>query len=215
MKRFAIVLAGSGVYDGSEIHETTLSMYAIASKGATYELFAPDIEQHHVVNHITGDEMPEKRNVLIESARIARGQIKDLKEFQAKDFDAILFPGGFGVAKNLCDFAINGAECHIEHEVERSIRSMHEQKKPIGALCISPVLLARLIPDVKLTIGQDKGTLQAIEKMGAKHQETTHGELVIDEKNKIITTPCYMLDANIKQIGEGAFNIVEALLAML
>ena len=145
MKRFAIVLAGSGVYDGSEIHETTLSMYAIASKGATYELFAPDIEQHHVVNHITGDEMPEKRNVLIESARIARGQIKDLKEFQAKDFDAILFPGGFGVAKNLCDFAINGAECHVEHEVERSIRSMHEQKKPIGALCISPVLLARLI----------------------------------------------------------------------
>jgi enhancing lycopene biosynthesis protein 2 len=215
MKRFAIVLAGSGVYDGSEIHEATLSMYAVASKGATYELFAPDIDQHHVINHLTGEEMPEKRNVLIESARIARGQIKDLKEFQAKDFDALLFPGGFGAAKNLCDFAIKGVDCHIEHEVERSIRSMHEQNKPIGAICISPVLLARLLPDVELTIGQDKGTLQAIEKMGAKHKETTHGELVIDQKNKVVTTPCYMLDANIKQIGDGAFNIVEAMLSML
>jgi len=215
MKRFAIVLAGSGVYDGSEIHETTLSMYAIASKGATYELFAPNMEQHHVINHLTGEEMPEKRNVLIESARIARGEIKDLKEFQAKNFDALLFPGGFGAAKNLCDFAFKGAECQIEHEVERSIRSMHEQKKPIGALCISPVLIARLLPNAELTIGQDKDTLEAIEKMGATHKETTHSEVIIDAKNKVVTTPCYMLDANIKQIGDGANHAVEAILSML
>ncbi|MGM0549813.1 MAG: isoprenoid biosynthesis glyoxalase ElbB [Bacteroidota bacterium] len=215
MKRFAIVLAGSGVYDGSEIHEATLSMYAIATKGATYELFAPNIEQHHVINHLTGEEMPEKRNVLVESARIARGEIKDLKEFQAKNFDALLFPGGFGAAKNLSDFAIKGIDCQIEHEVERSIRSMHEQQKPIGALCISPVLVARLLPDVELTIGQDKGTLEAIEKMGATHKETTHGQVVIDKKNKVVTTPCYMLDANIKQIGDGANHAVEAILSML
>ncbi|MFO7939179.1 MAG: isoprenoid biosynthesis glyoxalase ElbB [Bacteroidales bacterium] len=215
MKRFAIVLAGSGVYDGSEIHEATLSMYAIATKGATYELFAPNIEQHHVINHLTGEEMPEKRNVLVESARIARGEIKDLKEFQAKNFDALLFPGGFGAAKNLSDFAIKGIDCQIEHEVERSIRSMHEQQKPIGALCISPVLVARLLPDVELTIGQDKGTLEAIEKMGATHKETTHGQVVIDKKNKVVTTPCYMLDANIKQIGDGANHAVEAILSLL
>jgi len=126
-----------------------------------------------------------------------------------------LFPGGFGAAKNLCDFAFKGAECQIEHEVERSIRSMHEQKKPIGALCISPVLIARLLPNAELTIGQDKDTLEAIEKMGATHKETTHSEVIIDAKNKVVTTPCYMLDANIKQIGDGANHAVEAILSML
>ncbi len=215
MKKFAVVLAGCGVFDGAEIHEATLSMYAIKKQGADYKLFAPDVDQHHVVNHITGDEMNEKRNVLIESARIARGNIQPLSEFKAEDFDAILFPGGFGVAKNLCTFAIDGPDCTVNPEVERAMQSMHKAGKPIAALCISPVLLAKIFGDVELTIGQDKDTAAAVEKLGARHKTTNHGEVIIDAKNNIYTTPCYMLDANIVEIGEGAENIVRAVLKTL
>ncbi len=215
MKKIAVVLAGNGVFDGAEIHEATLTLYAISKNNAIYEIFAPDIKQHHVINHITGEEMPETRNVLVEASRIARGKIKNLAEFKARDFDALIFPGGFGVAKNLCSFAFDGDECHINHDVEKAIRSMIEQEKPIGALCIAPVLLSKILGDVELTIGQDKGTAEAIKKMGSHHIETTHGEIVVDKKYKIVTTPCYMLDANINQIGEGAFNIVKAILELV
>jgi len=215
MKKIAVVLAGNGVFDGAEIHEATLTLYAISKNNATYEIFAPNIKQHHVINHITGEEMPEERNVLIEASRIARGKIKNLVEFKASDFDALIFPGGYGVAKNLCSFAFEGDECSVNNNVEKAIRSMVEQGKPIGALCIAPVLLSKILGDVELTIGQDKATAEAIKKMGSTHTETTHGEVVIDEKYKIITTPCYMLDANIGQIGEGAFNIVKAILKLI
>jgi len=200
MKKFAIVLSGCGVFDGSEIHEATLTMLAIMKQGAIYEIFAPDIEQHHVINHITGEEMKEKRNVLIESARIARGAIRDLSEYDPSQFDALIFPGGFGAAKNLSDFAFSGENCMINHDVEKAILKTSGKNKPVGALCISPVILAKIFGDVELTIGQDKGTAEAIEKMGATHIKTTHGEVIIDEKNNLFTTPCYMLDANIVQI---------------
>lgn len=215
MKKIAVVLAGCGVFDGAEIHEATLTLYSIVKNGGMYEIFAPDIEQHHVINHITGQEMPEKRNVLIESARIARGRIKSLSEFKAKDFDALIFPGGFGVAKNLCSFAFDGANCKVNHDVEKAIRSMAEQNKPIGALCISPVLLAKVLGKVEITTGQDRNTSDAVKKMGATHTETTHGEIVIDKKNKLVTTPCYMLDAHIGQIGDGANNLVKAVFEMI
>lgn len=215
MKKIAVILSGSGVFDGAEIHEATLTMYSIAKNGASYEIFAPDIEQHHVINHITGEEMPEKRNVLIESARIARGNIKDLSEFKAKDFDALILPGGFGAAKNLSTFAFDGADCSVNLDVEKAIRAMLEQNKPIGALCIAPVILAKILGDVELTIGQDKGTADAVKNMGANHKDTTHGEVVIDNKYKIATTPCYMLDATIAQIGDGAQNIVKAVLDLM
>jgi enhancing lycopene biosynthesis protein 2 len=212
MKKIAIVLAGNGVFDGAEIQEATLTMYSIVKNGATYEIFAPNIEHHHVINHITGEEMSEKRNVLVEAARIARGKISDLAEFKASNFDALIFPGGFGVAKNLCSFAFDGIECTINSEVENAIKNMIELKKPIGALCIAPVLLAKILKNVELTIGQDKDTAQAINAMGSKHIDTNHGELVIDENYKIITTPCYMLDANISQIADGANNVVKTIL---
>ncbi|MDY6800589.1 MAG: isoprenoid biosynthesis glyoxalase ElbB [Bacteroidota bacterium] len=215
MKKIAVVLAGNGVLDGSEIHEATLTLYSIVKNGANYEIFAPNIDQHHVINHLTGDEMKEKRNVLIEAARIARGKINDLKNFNAGDFDAIIFPGGFGVAKNLCTFAFDGTNCKVNLDVEKAIRSMHERKKPIGALCISPVLIAKVLGDIEVTIGQDKDTAKAINEMGAKHKDTTHGEIIVDEKNKIVTTPCYMLDANIGQIGDGANNIVKKIVEMI
>lgn len=212
MKKFAIVLSGCGVFDGAEIHEATLTMLAIMKQGAQYEIFAPDIKQHHVINHITGDEMPEERNVLIESARIARGQIKDLKLYDPNNFDGLIFPGGFGAAKNLCDFAFNGADCSVIPDVENAILKTAGKNKPIGALCISPVIFAKVFEEVEVTIGQDAGTAEAIEKLGGTHINTNHGEVIFDEKNNLYTTPCYMLDANILDIARGASNIVKAML---
>lgn len=214
MKKIAVVLSGNGVFDGAEIHEATLTLYSIAKHNATYEIFAPNMDQHHVINHITGEEMQEKRNVLIESARIARGKIADLATFKPKDFDALIFPGGFGVAKNLCSFAFDGVDCQVNKDVEKAIRGMVEQKKPVGALCIAPVLFAKILGEIDLTIGQDKATADAVKAMGAHHKETTHGEVIIDEKYKLVTTPCYMLDASIAQIGEGANNLVKAIIEM-
>ena len=215
MQKFAVVLSGNGVFDGAEIHEAILTLYAIAKKGAAYEIFAPDIPQHHVINHMTGEEMNETRNVLVESARIARGKIKALSEFSGKDFDALVFPGGFGAAKNLSTFAFDGADCSINADVENAIKEMIGLGKPVGALCIAPVILAKILGDVELTIGQDRETAEAVQKMGATHTETGHGEVVVDEKHKVVTTPCYMLDATIVQIGEGAENVVDALLKLM
>jgi len=215
MKKFAVILSGSGVFDGAEIHEATLSMYAIKKQGADYGVFAPDIMQHHVINHITGEEMPEARNVLVESARIARGKIQPLSKFNPAEFDALLFPGGFGAAKNLSTFAFDGPDCKVNADVEKAVMQIHNAGKPIGALCIAPVLLAKILGKGQLTIGQDKGTAGAIEKLGATHKNTGHGEVVFDKENKLFTTPCYMLDANIAQIGDGAENIVKAMLEYL
>jgi enhancing lycopene biosynthesis protein 2 len=214
MKKIAVVLSGNGVYDGSEIHEATLTLLAIARKGAKYQCFAPNVDQAHVVNHLTGEEMPGKRNVLVEAARIARGDIKPLSEYKAEDFDAIVFPGGFGAAKNLCTFAFDGEDCTVNPDVEKAVRETVTAEKPIGALCISPVIITKVLGDVKVTIGQDEGTLQAIEKMGGVHEKTSHGQIVTDEKYKVVTTPCYMLDASIDQIADGAENVVGKILEM-
>jgi enhancing lycopene biosynthesis protein 2 len=214
MKKVAIVLAGSGVYDGAEIQETTMTMLAVDQAGVDSQCFAPDIDQMHVVNHFTGKEMQESRNVLVEAARIARGNVKALDELQMKDFDAVIFPGGFGVAKNLCTFAVDGPECTVDQEVERVIKEAHQMKKPIAALCVSPVLIARVLKGVNVTIGSDADTIAAIGKLGATHVETTHAEVIVDKENKVLTTPCYMLDATISQIHDGAQAIVKQLAEM-
>jgi enhancing lycopene biosynthesis protein 2 len=214
MKKIAVVLAGCGVFDGAEIHEATLTLLSIARNGAEYQCFAPDINQAHVINHITGEEMPEKRNVMIEAARIARGNIKPLCEYSPADYDAIIFPGGFGVAKNLCSFAFDGADCFVNSETEKAIRDTVVAEKPIGALCISPALITKVLGDVEVTIGEDAGTSEAIKTMGGIHVQTTHGEIVVDEKYKVITTPCYMLNATIDQIATGAENAVKKLLEL-
>ncbi|MCF8302822.1 MAG: isoprenoid biosynthesis glyoxalase ElbB [Bacteroidales bacterium] len=212
MKKFAMILSGSGVFDGAEIHESTLTMLAIKRQGADYEIFAPDITQHHVVNHITGEEMDEKRNVLIEAARIARGDIKEIGQLDANDFDALIMPGGFGAAKNLSTFAIDGENLKVNPGVEKAVKAFIDQKKPVGALCISPVIIGKLLGDVELTIGSDQSTAEALQKMGATHKQTTHGQVIRDSKYNVFTTPCYMLDANILQIEEGANNVVKAML---
>ena len=214
MKKIAVVLSGCGVYDGAEIHEATLSLLAIANEGASYSIFAPNINQHHVINHLTGEELPETRNVLVESARIARGNISDLKNYNPDDFDALLLPGGFGAAKNLSSFAFEGPECTVNPEVENAVVNTSKAQKPIGALCITPAVIVKILNDAKVTIGQDSGTANAIEMMGGTHVNTTHGEIVVDEKYKLITTPCYMLDANIVQIAKGAENVVKKIIEL-
>lgn len=214
-KKIAVILSGCGVYDGAEIHEAVMTMLAIKKLGAEYTLFAPDSDQHHVINHITGDEMPEKRNVMVEAARIARGAIHPLSEYNAIDFDALMLPGGFGAAKNLSSFAFDGPNCTVESETQRSIKETHAAGKPIGALCIAPAIVAKVLGAIQVTIGQDKGTADAIEAMGAQHEETNHGQVLIDQTNKIATTPCYMLDANILQIAEGAENVTKAVIEMM
>lgn len=214
-KKIALVLSGSGVYDGSEIHEATLSMYYLSHYGLTYEIFAPDVNQYHVINHLTGEEMNETRNVLIESARIARGKISDLKKYKADSFDGLYFPGGFGAAKNLSDWAIKGPEFSVNEDVKRAVKETVSAGKPVVMLCISPVIAARLFKDVELTIGDEEPTIKALESIGVRHKETTHGEVVVDQKYKIITTPCYMLDATIDQIGTGAENAVKKLMEMI
>ncbi|CAA7620034.1 isoprenoid biosynthesis glyoxalase ElbB [Magnetospirillum sp. UT-4] len=211
---FAVILSGCGVHDGSEIHEAVLALLAIDRAGAAYQCFAPDIAQHDVVNHLTGQPMAESRNALVESARIARGRIKPLAALDAAGFDGLLLPGGFGAAKTLSTFAADGGDCRVEPEVERAIRAMHAAGKPIGALCIAPAVLARVLPGAELTIGSDAGTAAAIEQMGGRHRTAGHGEVVVDRAARVATSPCYMLDASIGQIAEGAAAVVAAMMEM-
>ncbi len=212
MKKFAVILAGCGSLDGSEIHESVMTLLAIDKLGASYKIFAPDINQHHVMNHYKKRPTDETRNILVEAARIARCDIQALSEFRASDFDALVLPGGFGVAKNLCTYAFDGAGMKVIPEVEAALRAVKDQGKPIGALCIAPVILAKVFGNVTLTIGKDETTEKHIESMGAKNIRTGHGDVVVDEENKLFTTPCYMLDARISHIAEGAENLIKAML---
>ena len=186
-KRFAIIVGGCGHRDGSEIHETTMTMLAVIEHGCTYQMFAPNRNQHHVINHLTGEEMPESRNMLVEAARIARGQIQPLEDFHVEDFDAVLFPGGFGVAKNFFTYAFQGADCQVDKQIAQLIKDIHKAGKPIGALCIAPVLLAKVLKDITITVGNDENTAKDVVKMGGKNINTVSGEVISDKENK---SPC-------------------------
>lgn len=214
MKKFAVVLSGCGVYDGAEIHEAVLTMLAIQKFGAIYDIFAPDIMQHHVINHITGEEMNEKRNVLIESARIARGKIKTLTEFDPSGYDALVFPGGYGAAKNLSDYAFTGEGVKVIDVVAEAVKKMHSAGKPVGALCIAPVILAKVLGNIEITIGSDAGTALHVQKLGATHKNTMATEVIVDVKNKICSTPCYMVANDIYQVSLGAENLIKAMLEL-
>ncbi|MEO0036633.1 MAG: isoprenoid biosynthesis protein with amidotransferase-like domain, partial [Pseudomonadota bacterium] len=185
--RFAVILSGCGVFDGSEIHEAVLTLLAIDRLGGRYRCYAPDRPQMHVVNHLSGQVAPgESRNVLVESARIARGQIADLATFDPAETDALILPGGFGAAKNLSSFATEGAACTVDPGVERAVRAMVAAGKPVGALCIAPAVLARILGDgVELTIGEDPATAAAIEAAGARHCVAGRAEVVVDRARKV------------------------------
>ncbi|GAM09555.1 enhancing lycopene biosynthesis protein 2 [Geobacter sp. OR-1] len=216
-KRIGVVLSGCGVFDGSEIHEAVCTLLAINRNGAEAVCMAPDIELSEV-NHLTGQETGAKRNVLVESARIARGKITNIAEVKAGDLDALVFPGGFGAAKNLCNFAARGAGAAIQPDVARLMKEMAAAKKPIGAICIAPALVAATLGKEyapKLTIGNDSGTAAAINQTGSSHVDCPVTELVIDRDNKIVSTPAYMLANNISEAAEGIEKAVKAVIELI
>ena len=210
--KFAIILSGCGVYDGAEIHETVATMIALRKNNADYQCFAPNRRQYHVVNHLTGAEVGEERNILEESARLARGKIKEIAEYKPEDFDGLIFPGGFGVAKNLCNYAIKGADCELFPDVIKAIQDTVDAKKTIGAECITPAMMAAYLDGATVTIGNDKETAAHIQQMGGFHVETQHNGVVYDPKYNLYTTPCYMLGNDILEIYESAEALVKALI---
>jgi enhancing lycopene biosynthesis protein 2 len=217
MKKIGVVLSGCGVRDGSEIHEAVITLLAIDRNGAKAVCFAPDMELNEV-NHVSMTETGAKRNVLVESARIARGEISDIKKASASDLDAIVFPGGFGAAKNLCSFATEGDKGTVQPDVLRLVREMAKAKKPICAICIAPGMISlalgkQLSP--QLTIGNDKGTAQAISATGSKHVDCAVDDCVIDRENLVVTTPAYMLAGRISEAAAGIEKAIKATLELI
>jgi len=215
-KTIGVLLSGCGVYDGAEVHEAVLTLLALDRAGADIVCMAPDVAQMHVINHLTGEESGETRNVLVESARIARGAIRNLKDVSAADLDGLIIPGGFGAAKNLSDFAVKGAQAEVNPEVKRIISEMSAAGKPVGAICIAPATLTRAIAErhPEVTIGNDVGTAAAIESMGGRHQACTVDTIHVDKANRIVTTPAYMLGPGIKDVAVGIEKLVTQVMAM-
>ena len=215
--KVGVVLSGCGVFDGSEIYESVVTLLALDRAGAEAVVAAPDVELD-VVDHYTGGATGEKRNVLVESARIVRGQIKPLAQLGEGEIDALIFPGGFGAAKNLCDFALKGAEATAIPEVARIVREVHEAGKPIGAICIAPAILATVFEGEEfsptITIGDDEGTAAGLAAKGATHADCPVREFVVDEANKLVTTPAYMLAERVDEAAEGIEKLVAEVLRM-
>jgi enhancing lycopene biosynthesis protein 2 len=221
MARVAVVLSGCGVFDGSEIHEAVSVLLHLSRHGAEVRCFAPDIQQP-AINHLTHKPESSPRNVLVESARIARGKIEPLAKLRAANFDALIFPGGFGAAKNLCDFATHAANCSVNPDVERVIKEFHSAAKPVGMCCIAPVIAARVLgkakggPGVEVTIGNDAGTADAIAKMGSRNVAKPVTEAHVDEKHHLVTAPAYMYgDAPVHQVYEGIGAMIDSVMASL
>lgn len=216
MAKVGVILAGCGHRDGAEIREAVFTLLALEKAGLDYECFAPDIDQRDVVDHLTGEPVKgEHRNVLREAARIARGQVRATDAAKASDLDGLVIPGGYGAAKNLCDFAVAGPDCTVEPSVATLIRETHAQGKPIGFVCIAPTLAARLIPGARLTIGKDAATAEAIEKMGAQHVECFSDSFVADDDQRVLSTPAYMCNASLPQIASGIEGMVRRLGEMI
>ncbi|MBK5517817.1 isoprenoid biosynthesis glyoxalase ElbB [Pseudomonas sp. TH10] len=214
-KKVAVILSGSGVYDGAEIHESVITLLRLDQRGAQVQCFAPNIAQLHVINHLTGEEMPESRNVLVESARIARGNIKDIREADVDDFDALIVPGGFGAAKNLSNFAVEGAGCSVQPEVLALAEAFAEAGKPVGLMCISPALAAKIYgPGVTCTIGNDADTATAMNKMGATHEDCAVSDIIEDKARKLVSTPAYMLAQSISEAASGINKLVDRVLEL-
>ena len=216
MAKVGVVLSGCGVYDGTEITEAVAILVALDKRGAGIVCLAPNAPQSGVTNHLTGKPDAHPRNVMEESARIARGKVRDVAGARAADLDAVVFPGGFGAAKNLSDFATKGPDCTVHPEVRRLVGEMHAAGKPVGLACIAPVLAAKILGthSPRLTIGTDKGTADAIDAMGGRHVDTDPTGVCVDEKNRLVTTPCYMNDVGPWVVFQGAERMVEEVLRM-
>jgi enhancing lycopene biosynthesis protein 2 len=217
MTKVAVILSGCGHQDGAEIRESVLSLLYLDQQGAAVEIFAPDITQASVMNHLTGAAMNEQRNVLVEAARIARGDIRSLSELRADDFDALVIPGGFGVAKNLSDFAGKGTDCNVQPDFADAVQEFAAAGKPIGAICIAPAVIAAVLGkqyQPTLTIGENKDVAGAIEAFGAKHRNAPSQECVVDEKNRIVSCSAYMRDDSLTNIAKGIEALVKEVLVL-
>lgn len=216
-KRVAVVLSGCGVYDGAEVYEAVLTLLHLSQAGAQVQCFAPDMPQLHVVNHLTGEVAAgETRNVLVEAARVVRGQIKPVTEARVEDFDALIVPGGFGAAKNLSDFAINGAAMTVQKDFLAFAQAMHAAKKPIGLICIAPTMAAAICgAGTKTTIGNDADTAAAVNATGAQHCPCVVQDTCIDREKKLVTTPAYMLAHSIAEANTGIGKLVTEVLALI
>eukprot|EP00003_Mantamonas_plastica_P009007 TRINITY_DN1817_c0_g1_i1.p1 TRINITY_DN1817_c0_g1~~TRINITY_DN1817_c0_g1_i1.p1 ORF type:complete len:224 (-),score=86.13 TRINITY_DN1817_c0_g1_i1:56-727(-) len=214
-------------YDGSEIQESTAMLFHLSRHDAEVQCFAPDIEQMHVVNHLTGEEMDEKRNVLVESARIARGNVLALSDLKVDEFDAVVFPGGFGAAKNLSTFAVDGADMKVNGEVKRVVEEAHKEGKVVGMACIAPVIAAKVLgsQDVALTVGKQveegdekwpyAGTAEACDTMGATHVSVDAvTNTVVDEVHSLVTVPAYMANATPYEVFESVGNLVDEVITL-
>lgn len=210
-KKIAVVLSGCGVYDGAEIHESVLVLLRLSQLNVDVQCMAPNINQMHVINHLTGEETKETRNVLVEAARIARGNIIDIAKANPADYDAVIFPGGFGAAKNLCDFAVKGPQMSLNPDVASFARAIQTAGKPVGLVCISPAMAPLLFgKGTECTIGTDADTAKAIEAMGGKHKDCNVYQFVVDQEKNVFSTPAYMLAGNIAEAAEGISRLVEA-----
>ncbi|XP_053773572.1 glutamine amidotransferase-like class 1 domain-containing protein 3, mitochondrial [Desmodus rotundus] len=222
--RVALVLSGCGVYDGTELHEASAVLVHLSRSGAEVQIFAPDVPQMHVIDHTKGQPSEsETRNVLTESARIARGKITNLAQLSAANHDAAIFPGGFGAAKNLSTFAVDGKDCKVNKDVERVLKDFHKAGKPIGLCCIAPVLAAKVLHGVEVTVGHEQeeggkwpyaGTSEAIKALGAKHCVKGVTEAHVDQKNKVVTTPAFMCETALHHIYDGIGAMVTKVLEL-
>ncbi|MED5330449.1 MAG: isoprenoid biosynthesis glyoxalase ElbB [Planctomycetota bacterium] len=218
MVKVAVVLSGCGYLDGAEIHESVLTAYFLEREGAEVCYVAPDIDQMHVVNHQTGEVAEgESRNVLVESARISRGSVISAEEFDVSQVDAVVLPGGFGAAKNLSSFATEGAECTVDGNVENMLRTAHAAGQPIGAVCIAPALVGRVLGKghPSLTVGNDSGTVEALETLGARHVDHGVEEIEVDRDQRIVSTPAYMLGPGITDVARGIEALCKEVVAMV
>ena len=216
-KKVGVVLSGCGFLDGAEIHEATLTLLALDRAGAEARVISPDLEQRHVVDHLVGEPAEgQRRNVRVESARIARGAVADLANVRAEELDALVLPGGFGAAKNLCSFAVEGTEMTVLADLERLVREMHRAGKPMGFICIAPVIAAKVLGGhaPRLTIGTDRKTAAALVAFGATHVECSCEEAVLDEENKLVSTPAYMLGPTIAPVAAGIARLVQKVLEL-
>jgi len=217
MAKIGVLLSGCGVNDGCEIHEAVITLLTLDRAGAETVCMAPDVDQFDVVNHLTGEATGEKRNVLVESARIARGNIKDISKVRAADIDGLIIPGGFGAAKNLSDFAVKGKDAVVNEDVKRLLNDMVSAGKPVGAICIAPATLTKALEgkNPEVTIGNDIGTAGAIEAMGGQHKECSVDMIYVDSNNKLVTTPAYMLGPGIKDVAVGIEKLVNKVLELV
>ena len=213
-KKMGVLLVGSGVFDGSEIREAVLSILALERAKTNIVYLSLNKTQHHVINHQSQSEAKEMRNMLVESARIARGPVEDLAHYDISQLDGLIVPGGFGVAKNACTFATSDSGYSLDPIVEKTIITLADAKKPMGFVCIAPVLAAKMLPSVTLTIGSDPDTVEALEKEGARHQNCEASDIVVCEKYRVVSTPAYMLDAPLDQIQKGIESMVKEVLQL-